>query len=184
MSVRRAGLLAAMVLPILICIACGQVYRPVVIPCSTGGVPGCPVESAPQPSNFHSIFGITTNSPNFPGGALQIDVAGDSIIGETPTSQPSQANLGNFPTHAAISANDSQVFVASAGTVLPGGLDVVSYFTPVFQSTQTTGLGAVGTIALPTGSQPVFLSSTESPEMYVANYNSNSVSKISTDRKS
>jgi DNA-binding beta-propeller fold protein YncE len=180
MSVRRAGLLAAMVLPILICIACGQVYRPVVIPCSTGGVPGCPVESAPQPSNFHSIFGITTNSPNFPGGALQIDVAGDSIVGETPTSEPSQANLGDLPTHAAISATDSQVFVASAGSVFPGGVDVVSYFTPVFQSTQATGLGAVGTIALPTGSQPVFLSSTESPEMYVANYNSNSVSKIST----
>jgi DNA-binding beta-propeller fold protein YncE len=273
MSVRRAVFLAAMVLPILVWMACGQVYRPVVIPCSTGGVPGCPVESAPQPSNFHSVFGITTNSPNFPGGALQIDVAGDSIIGETPTSQPSQANLGNFPTHAAISANDSQVFVASAGTVLPGGLDVVSYFTPVFQSTQTTGLGTVGTIALPsqlgqsssivglseagnvvtatlttplytgpnsttlvavgtsvviagesisgyngtyviTGispttlqytdstaglaacpsltapctaaatasipGQPVYLASTESAEMYVANYNSNSVTKIST----
>src|ERR1700677_5096858 len=102
MSVRRAGLLAAMVLPILVWMACGQVYRPVVIPCSTGGVPGCPVGSAPQPSNFHSVFGVTTNSPNFPGGALQIDVAQDSIIGEPHTSHPAQANLGNFPTHAAI----------------------------------------------------------------------------------
>jgi YVTN family beta-propeller protein len=180
MSVRRAVFLAAMVLPILVWMACGQVYRPVVIPCSTGGVPGCPVESAPQPSNFHSVFGITTNSPNFPGGALQIDVAGDSIVGETPTSQPSQANLGELPTYGAISTTDSQVFVASAGSVILGGLDVVSYFNPVFQSTQATGLGTVGTIALPAGSQPVFLASTESAEMYVANYNSNSVAQIST----
>jgi YVTN family beta-propeller protein len=148
MSLRRAGLLAAMVLAILVCISCGQVYRPVVIPCSTGGVPGCPVESAPQPSNFHTIFGVTTNSPNYPGGALQIDVAGDSIIGETPTSQPSQPNLGQVPTHGAILNSDSRVYVSSAGSVVAGGIDVVSFFTPVFQTTQSAGLGAVGTIGL------------------------------------
>jgi YVTN family beta-propeller protein len=148
MSVRRAVLLAAMTLPILVWMACGQVYRPVVIPCSTGGVPGCPVESNPQPSNFHTVFGIATNSPNYPGGAMQIDVAGDSVIGETPTSSPSEPNLGDVPTHAVIATTDARVFVASAGSVVPGGVDVVSYFTPVFQTTTSSGLGPVGTIGL------------------------------------
>ena len=86
MSFRRVGRLAAMVLPILLCMACGQVYRPVVIPCSSGGVPGCPAEPAPTPASFHAVFGISTNVPNNPGGAMQIDVSGDSIIAETPTS--------------------------------------------------------------------------------------------------
>lgn len=184
MSVRRVGRLAAMVFPILICMACGQVYRPVVIPCSVGGVPGCPVETNPTPSSFHAVFGVSTNVASYPGGAMQIDVSGDSIIGETPSSQPSQPNLGDNPTHAAILPNDSKVFVASAGSIVPGGLDVVSSFSPVFQSTLAIGLGAVGTIALPAGSLPVFLNTTQSTAMYVANFGTNSVSEINTTTNS
>lgn len=138
-----------MVLPLLILTACGQVYRPVVIPCSTGGVPGCPVETNPAPSNFHTVFGVSTNSPNYPGGAMQIDVSGDSIVGETPTFDASKPNLGDNPTHAAVSPNNSRVFVASAGSVTAGGVDVVSSFTPVVQSMQASGLGTVSTISLP-----------------------------------
>ncbi len=149
MSVRRLGLLTAMVLPIVVWMACGQVYRPVVIPCSEGGIPGCPVESNPAPSTFHTVFGISTNAPNYPGGAMQIDVSGDSVVGETPTSDPSKPNLGNNPTHAAILSNDSRVFVASAGSLLSDGVDVVSSFTPVFQSTLAIGLGTVNTTSLP-----------------------------------
>jgi hypothetical protein len=149
MTVRGLGRLLAIVLPILILTACGQVYRPVVIPCSTGGVPGCPVETNPQPNNFHAVFGISTNAPNYPGGAMQIDVSGDSIVGETPTYDASKPNLGDNPTHAAISPNNSVVFVASAGSVTAGGVDVVSSFTPVFQSKLASGLGTVSTISLP-----------------------------------
>ncbi len=178
--VRRVGGLAAAGLLIALWTACGQVYRPVVIPCSTGGVPGCPVPNNPKPGNFHAVFGITTNSANNPGGAMQIDVSGDSILGETPTSDPSMPNLGNIPTHAAIATNDARVFVASAGSVVAGGVDTISTFTPVFQSTTASGLGTVSTIALPAGSQPVFLNSTESNFMYVADYGTNSVSGINT----
>ncbi|MFZ0770054.1 MAG: hypothetical protein WCA49_18830 [Candidatus Sulfotelmatobacter sp.] len=181
MSVRRLGRLAAMVLAILVWMACGQVYRPVVIPCSVGGVPGCPVETNPTPASFHAVFGISTNIANYPGGAMQIDVSGDSIVGETPTNEPSEPNLGDNPTHAAILPNDSRVFVASAGSALPGGIDVVSSFTPVFQSTLASGLGAVGTIALPTGSQPVFLNTTQNNVLYVASFGTNSVSAINTN---
>ncbi|MGA8525013.1 MAG: hypothetical protein WB629_02950, partial [Candidatus Sulfotelmatobacter sp.] len=117
MSLRCVGRLAAMVLITLLFTACGQVYRPVVIPCSENGIPGCPVQTPPIPENFHAVFAISTNAPNNPGGALQIDVSGDSIIAETPTSNPSATNLGDIPTHAAILPNDSRVFVASVGSV-------------------------------------------------------------------
>jgi YVTN family beta-propeller protein len=137
-----------MVLPSLLWMACGQVYRPVVIPCSQGGVPGCPPEPAPTPASFHAVFGISTNLPNDPGGAMQIDVGGDSIIAETPTSDQSAPNLGVNPTHAAILPNESRLFIASAGSVL-GGVDAVSSVSPAFQSTQATGFGPVNSVNLP-----------------------------------
>jgi YVTN family beta-propeller protein len=175
MSFRRVGRLTAMGVLTLVCLSCGQVYRPVVIPLST---------TPPTPAGFHTVFGISANAPFNPGGAMQIDVAGDSIAAETPTSDKSAPNLGDNPTHAAILPNHSRVFVASAGSVLPGGVDVLSSFTPAFQSTIATGLGAVTTISLPTGSQPVFVNTTQNTAVYVANYNSNSVSAISTSTNS
>jgi DNA-binding beta-propeller fold protein YncE len=180
MIVRRVGGLAAGVALLVLWTACGQVYRPVVIPCSTGGVPGCPVETNPAPGNFHQVFAISTNSTNYPGGAMQIDVGGDTVIGETPSSDPSKPNLGINPTHAVIALNDSRIFVASAGSVTAGGVDVVSYFSPVFQSTLGTGFGAVNTIGLPQGSQPVFLNTTQNTAVFVANFGTNSVSSIGT----
>jgi DNA-binding beta-propeller fold protein YncE len=180
MSLRRVCRLAAIVLPTLLWVACGQVYRPVVIPCSEGNIPGCPVEAPPTPSSFHAVFAISTNAPNNAGGAMQIDVSGDSIIAETPTSDQSEPNLGDNPTHMAILPNDSMVFVASAGSVLPGGIDLVSSFTPAIQTTIATGFGPVNTISLPTGSQPVFLNTTQNNALYVANFGTNSVSAINT----
>ncbi|MGB8580969.1 MAG: YncE family protein [Candidatus Sulfotelmatobacter sp.] len=149
MTVRRVGRFAAIVFPILVWTACGQIYRPVVIPCSTGGVPGCPVETPPTPSSFHAVFGISANLPSNAGGAMQIDVSGDSLIGETSTSTASAPNSGFNPTHIAISPNDSRLFVAAAASVFPGGVDAVASFSPVFQSTQATGFGAVSMINLP-----------------------------------
>jgi len=133
----------------LITLSCGQVYRPVVIPCSLGaGLPGCPLELPPTPAGFHNVFAVSTNLPAYPGAAIQIDVSGDSIVAETPSSDKSAPNLGNVPTHAAILPNLSRVFVSSAGSIA-GGVDVVSSFTPAFQSTVANGLGAVNTVSLP-----------------------------------
>ena len=148
MSLRRAGRLAAMVLPSLLWMACGQVYRPVVIPCSQGGVPGCPPEPAPTPASFHAVFGISTNVPNFPGGAMQIDVSGDSILAETPTSVQGAPNLGVNPTHAAVLPNNSKLFIASAGSV-QGGVDIVSSLTPALQSTSRDRIWCRQSISLP-----------------------------------
>jgi YVTN family beta-propeller protein len=169
-----------MVLPTLLCISCGQVYRPVVIPCTQGGIPGCPQPTPAIPSNFHAVFAISANAPNNPGGAMQIDVSGDSIIAETPTSNQSAPNLGDNPTYAAVLPNDSRVFITSAGSLLPGGIDVVSFFVPAVQSPTATGFGPVNTVALPTGSQPVFVGTTQNNAVYVANFGTSSVSVINT----
>jgi YVTN family beta-propeller protein len=149
MTVRRAVLLVAMVLPVVVWMACGQVYRPVVIPCSTGGVPGCPVEANPQPGNFHEVFGITSNLPSNAGATMQIDVSGDSLIGETATSTANAPNSGFNPTHMAIIPNDARLFVAAAASVFPGGVDAVASFSPAFQSSLATGFGPVSMIGLP-----------------------------------
>ena len=176
MRFRRVGRLAAMVLPIVLWMACGQVYRPVVLPCSIGGLPGCPVETPPTPSNFHAVFGISANVPFNPGTALQIDVSGDSNIGV--------ANVGVNPTHAAILPNNSRVFVASAGSMFKGDSDVVTAFFPAGDSSTATGLSTTTTFTYPnvgpinpSTNQPFtcsylpdFVATSQNSSVYVANY--------------
>ena len=161
-------------LPISVWMACGQVYRPVVIPCSTGGVPGCPVETPPQPANFHTVFGISTNLPSNAGAAMQIDVSGDSLIGETTTSTASAPNTGFNPTHAAILPNDSRLFVATAASVFPGGVDAVAAVTPAFQSALSSGFGPVSMITLPsmTGQSSTITALSEAGNMVTATLSS------------
>jgi len=140
MSFRRVGWLAATALSTLLWMSCGEVYRPVVIPVST---------TPPNPENFHAVFGISANVPGNPGTVLQIDVSGDSNIGE--------ANMGLNPTHAAVLPNNSRVFVASAGSVMVGSAgpvitgdaDTITAFTPAADSTTATGIGNTITYSLP-----------------------------------
>jgi hypothetical protein len=133
MRFRRTCWLAAMALATLICLSCGQVYRPVVIPIST--IP-------PNPANFHAVFAVSANtSLNF-GSTFQIDVSGDSNIGQT--------SVGVNPTHAAILPTNSRVFVASAGANLCAGTtDVVTAFNPAFDSSVSSGLGQSIIFTLP-----------------------------------
>lgn len=132
MSFRRLGWVAVIALASLLEISCGQVYRPVVIP--VNNVP-------PNPANFHAVFGITANVPFTPGTAFQIDVSGDTNIGEI--------NAGINPTHAAILPNNSRVFVASAGSLFTGDTDVVTAFFPAGDSATATGLGNATVFTLP-----------------------------------
>jgi len=154
MSPRRVGGCAAVVLSILLWAACGQVYRPVVLPCTEGGLPNCPVETPPTPSNFHEVFVISNNTPSYPGGAMQIDVGGDSIIAETAINGPNAPNGGQNPTYGTIFPNFTKVFVASAGS-LSGGVDLVSSFTPAVQSLVGTGFGAVTAASLPAATESI-----------------------------
>ncbi len=133
MSFRRVGWVAAIALATLLELSCGQIYRPVVIPIDI---------TPPAPANFHAVFGISVNAAFNPGTALQIDVSGDTDIG--------QANLGINPTHAAILPNNSRVFVANAGgSLCPAGSDVISSFFPAADSSTATGLGTITTFILP-----------------------------------
>jgi YVTN family beta-propeller protein len=178
MSFRRAGQLAATMLATLIGLSCGQVYRPVVIPCSAGQLPGCPIQQNPNPANFHEVFAINTNVASFPGTAMQIDVSGDSVIAAT-SNDPSGANvIGPNPTHATILPNNSRLFVAVAGSLNPGMADSVVAFSPAFESTTATGFGTVSTFGLPTGSLPVFVHTTQNNAVYVVNYGTNSVTTL------
>lgn len=132
MSFRRVGRLAVIALAAVLEISCGQVYRPVVIP--VNNVP-------PNSQNFHAVYGITANVPFTPGTAFQIDVSGDTNIGEI--------NAGINPTHAAILPNNSRVFVASAGSLFTGDTDVVTAFFPAGDSSTATGLGNATVFTLP-----------------------------------
>jgi DNA-binding beta-propeller fold protein YncE len=139
MSLRRVAWLAAIFVATIICLSCGQVYRPVVIPIEN---------NPPNPQNFHAVFGINNNVAPNPGTALQIDVSGDSNIG--------QANMGINPTHAAALPNNSRIFVTSAGSTvlgtngqLAGYPDLVTSFTPAASSSVATGLGNAVTFTLP-----------------------------------
>lgn len=167
MSFRRVGGLAAMLLAILICVSCGDVYRPVVIPISN---------TPPDPSGFHAVFGLSRNAAFNPGTAFQIDVSGDTMVG--------QANMGVNPTHAAALPSNSRVFVASAGSLFSGDSDAVISFVPQSLSSIAVGLGNPITISLPSGSLPVFIATTQASMVFVANYGTNSVSGITTSTNS
>ena len=133
MSFRRVGWVATIALATLLEISCGEVYRPVVIPVNT---------TPPNSANFHAVFGISANVPLNPGAALQIDVSGDTDIG--------QASMGVNPTHAAIFPNNARVFVANAGASLcAGGTDSVTAFFPAGDSATTNGLGTTTTFTVP-----------------------------------
>jgi len=132
MSLRRVGWVAMIALATLLEISCGQIYRPVVIPINV---------VQPNPQNFHAVFAIAANVPFTPGTALQIDVSGDSDIG--------QAYMGMNPTHAAVLPNNSRVFVASAGSLFTGDTDVITAFYPAGDSSSASGLGTTTTFTLP-----------------------------------
>lgn len=167
MSVRRVSALALTALAAMICLSCGDVYRPVVIPINP---------TPPNPSTFHAVFAVTNNVPFNKGAAFQIDVSGDTNIG--------QANMGWNPTHAAILPANNRVFVSSSGTLFAGGADVVTSFTPAAATSVGTGLGTPTTFTFPnfgpsgTGGQPIwtcsylpdFLTTTQSNFVFVANY--------------
>ena len=131
MSLRRVGWLAAMFVATVLWLSCGEVYRPVVIPIAN---------NPPNSANFHAVFGINNNVAPNPGTALQIDVSGDSAIG--------QASMGINPTHAAILPNN-RVFVTSAGSVTSGNPDVITAFSPATGGSLAVGIGNPITFTLP-----------------------------------
>jgi YVTN family beta-propeller protein len=135
------GKVAALLVCFLICIACGDVYRPTIIP---NPVP------IPPPQNFHTTFSVNQNGSIYPGTGMQVDVSGDSNAGTT--------KLAMGPVHAAVLTNN----VWSANFVS----DSVSVFS---EALSAGTIGSATDINLLPGSKPVFVASTDPTTMYVAN---------------
>jgi YVTN family beta-propeller protein len=129
---------------------CGDTYRPVAQPI---------IGPLPDPAAFHFVISVGQNGFS-PGSASHLDVSGDSNSGNLVT--------GVLPVHAALIPNGSRLYVANNGE------DTITA-----NNTQSpTTLGA--TVTLASGSQPVFVHTTENNNVYVANFGNNTVSVIST----
>jgi YVTN family beta-propeller protein len=132
-------------------VGCGDVFRPVAVPIT--GPPG-----DPQSTSF--AFVANNNLAPNPGSVLQINVPGDSAFFQDPT--------GVSPVFAAfLPPGQSRIYVANRDS------DSLTTYIPSFTSLAPT------TISLPSGSRPVFLGTTQTDKMYVANAGTNNVGVIS-----
>ena len=135
------------------CLSCGQNYRLPIIP-----IPGDPGD----PKLYHFAMTINTTNPivnaNVPGTAMQIDVVGDSDVGE--------ALIGRGPIYATLlpTGAANRIYVANRRE------DTVTTTTAAPQSCApgpVCPMGTVSTITMPAGAAPSYLNSTESSNMYV-----------------
>src|SRR5579863_4825074 len=144
MVVRATGVLLLM----LICLSCGETYRPVATPI---------IPNLPNPGFSHFALVISGNGSDHPGASTSINVSGDTA--------ESQSTVGLMPVQAAVVLNGTRVYVANSLD------DTVSSFSP-------TSPTPVTTISLPAGSAPSFVASAENASVYVANSGNNTVSAI------
>lgn len=150
MNFWAAARLPGILILCLICVSCGDQFRPVAIPI---------VPPPPDPESFHFVLVLSDNGTHDPGASSRLDVSGDTNIGV--------AQLGLGPSHAALTSNANRVYVVNSLE------DSVSSYTP---GTATS----VTTTSLPVGSNPVFVHTTENGTVYVANFGNGTVAGIST----
>jgi YVTN family beta-propeller protein len=153
--VRLAGAVAGTIFGaflFIICTSCGETYRPVAFP-----IPPSP----PNPGASNSVFVLTGNGSQDPGTMSRIDVSGDSYL--------NAVRLGRAPIHAALVPSGSALYSAN-------NLDN----TVSANSVSSSGTGTGITITLPSGSAPVFVATSESSRIYVANFGVGTVSAINT----
>jgi YVTN family beta-propeller protein len=142
MTALRSARLVALLALILICISCGDTFRPVAIPITP---------NPPDPASLHFALVLSQNiagSLSNPGASSRIDVSGDTNVGV--------AKVGLGPVHGTLLPDGSRVYVANIQE------DTVSAYSP---SDSTT----VITISLPAGSHPNFVHTTQTDTVYVAN---------------
>jgi P pilus assembly chaperone PapD len=101
----------------LICLSCGQTYRPVATPI---------IPSLPNPGFSH--FAVVISGNDFihphPGASTSINVSGDTA--------ESQSTVGLMPVQAAVVLNGTRVYVANSQD------DTVSSFSPTSPTPVTT----------------------------------------------
>jgi len=147
-----ARLLGVLILG-LICVSCGDQYRPVAVPI---------VAPPPGPQAVHFVLVFSVNGANDPGASSRMDVSGDTNIGV--------AQLGLGPAHATLTPNGARVYAVNTRE------DSVSSYSPTPGSTATS----VTTTSLPASSNPVVVHTTESGTVYAANFGTGTVAPIST----
>jgi hypothetical protein len=145
----RAARVCTVTLLFAMCISCGQTYRPVAIPVTP---------PPPDPSGFHFALALNSNGPNNVGTTTRIDVSGDTNVGVT------KVGLGSV--HATLLPGGGRLYTANSL------VDTVSSYIP-------TSPTALFTVTLPTGSEPVFVHSTENGTVYAANYKAGTVAAVS-----
>jgi YVTN family beta-propeller protein len=144
---------AAALLFMIFCTSCGQTYRPVATPITP---------NPPNPGFAHLVLAISGNGSNNPGASTSINVSGDTAI--------SRSIVGLMPVHGFMTSRGTGVFVANSGD---GTVSVFSSSAPA----------PVGTVVLPSGvaqAVPVFVGSTETDAVWVADAANNQVDEILT----
>ncbi len=123
--------------------ACGDVFRPIIIP-------NPPVSPNPQAS--HTVVSINNNGTVVAGTSMVIDVSGDTDV--------SIANVGLVPVHA-VQQTSGVILVANQS--VPGAqADSVTRL-----NFSSTTIITTATITVPANSAPNFVATTEQNEAYV-----------------
>ena len=154
MPIRLYGKFALLVGLTLLCVACGDQFRPVATPLTP---------NPPDAQAFHLVFTVSANTAGSPGSGMSIDVSGDSRF--------SSQVVGNNPVHGILltGSTSGRVYVANQGD------NSVSSYSASAQGT------AVTTTLLPAGAAPNFVASTEFNNLYVSMPGINSVGVINAN---
>ena len=131
--------LCVIVFLFLICLGCGDTFRPVIIPNPP---------KFPDPRAAHTVVTISDNG-DLPGSAMVVDVTGDSDVSEADCQEGSPC-IGIAPVHA-VQQTATQVLVANQSIpgVLGDSLSKVNF--------SGTTISGVTTISLPPDSAPNFV---------------------------
>jgi len=92
----RAARVSGVLILGLICVSCGDQYRPVAIPI---------VPPPPDPQAVHFVLVFSVNGASDPGASSRVDISGDSNIGV--------AQLGRGPAHATLIPNGARVYAVN-----------------------------------------------------------------------
>ena len=138
----------------VVCVGCGQVFRPIIIPNPP---------QFPNPAAAHTVVTINDNGTINGGSIMVVDVSGDSDSGNR--------NIGLNPVHAVLQTAGQMLIVNQSNGTMPS--DSVS---KVDFSGTTPSSPPIPTITLPlsydgSGNQvsaaPNFVATTESTQAYV-----------------
>ncbi len=150
MTLLRKAALAAIVLCAILNIGCGETFRPITTPILTGG-------ADPQALKHAAV--LFTAGPGAPGAILNIDISGDTNVGQT--------EVGHDPVNFGFYGNAQRLYVANKADST-----ISSYFTFL------PSLGLPATTSLPANSAPTFAFSNSATAIFVTLSGTNQLGRI------